>query len=178
MKRNIMIDIETMGQSANAAIVSIGAVAFDACGIGEKLYIRISLEDAAEYGQIDASTILWWLKQGDESRSEITKNDTTSPSSAADILSSFIETNSDDNGSVSIWGNGSDFDNVILSNWYKRIGKPVPWKFWENRCYRTIKSLFKDIKLERSGTHHNALDDAVSQAEHLIKIAHSKNLPL
>ena len=178
MSKHIMIDIETMGQSADAAIVAIGAVAFDECGLGEDLYVRISLEEAAKYGNIDASTVLWWMKQEDAAREEITKEGAFDPKEAAHVLSHFISGNSGDDGNVSVWGNGSDFDNVILANWYKALGKQLPWKFWENRCYRTIKSLNRDVAMKREGTHHNALDDARSQAMHLIDIAKEKNIKL
>jgi exodeoxyribonuclease VIII len=47
---------------------------------------------------------------------------------------------------------------------------PVPWQFWNSRCYRTVKSLYPDNKLKRSGTYHNAVDDAESQARHLIEL--------
>jgi exodeoxyribonuclease VIII len=46
----------------------------------------------------------------------------------------------------------------------------APWPFWKDKCYRTVKGIWKDIKLDRVGTHHNALHDAESQAEHLIAI--------
>ena len=66
-----------------------------------------------------------------------------------------------------VWGNGATFDNVILSNAYKAAGMEQPWKFWDDRCYRTVKGLLPDIKIERLGTHHNAVYDAMSQARHL-----------
>jgi hypothetical protein len=31
--------------------------------------------------------------------------------------------------------------------------------------------MFPNVPMERSGTHHNALDDAISQAKHLIEIS-------
>ncbi len=178
MSNHIMIDIETMGQGSDAAIVAIGAVAFDSCGLGEDLYLRISLEEAAKYGNIDASTVLWWLSQEDYARKEITEKGAFDPKEASHVLTHFIRGNSDKDGNVCIWGNGADFDNVILANWYKALGKPVPWMFWENRCYRTIKSLYRDIEMKREGTHHNALHDAISQAKHLIDIATAKNITL
>jgi len=45
-----------------------------------------------------------------------------------------------------------------------------PWYFWNDRCYRTMKSLYPQIPMERDGVHHNALDDAISQARHLMAI--------
>ena len=70
-----------------------------------------------------------------------------------------------------IWGNGAAFDNVVLASAFRATGMQVPWAFWNDRCYRTVKSLFSNVKLKRSGTHHNALDDAVTQAKHLLEIA-------
>jgi hypothetical protein len=69
-----------------------------------------------------------------------------------------------------LWGNGAVFDNVILSNAYAACAIDKPWKFWNDKCYRTLKGLYPQIELERTGTHHNALDDAVSQANHAVKI--------
>jgi exodeoxyribonuclease VIII len=71
---------------------------------------------------------------------------------------------------VKIWGNGASFDNVILANAYRRNDLNIPWKYYNDRCYRTMKSLAPHIKMEREGTHHNALSDAISQANHLIRI--------
>jgi inhibitor of KinA sporulation pathway (predicted exonuclease) len=45
----------------------------------------------------------------------------------------------------------------------------APWKFYNDRCYRTLKAMYPHIKMpKRTGTHHNALDDAISQVNHLI----------
>ena len=73
-------------------------------------------------------------------------------------------------GAAGVWGNGADFDNPILAAAYRRLNMPLPWGAYAGRCYRTLKSLRPDIRLERQGTHHNALDDAVSQAEHAVRL--------
>ena len=59
---------------------------------------------------------------------------------------------------------------MLLEAAFKAVKRPVPWKWSMNRCYRTVKNLFPDVKMERSGTHHNALDDARDQARHLMRI--------
>lgn len=69
-----------------------------------------------------------------------------------------------------VWGNGASFDNVILRGAYARNSTPAPWAWWNDRCYRTIKALHREVPMERLGTHHNALDDAISQALHLIRM--------
>lgn len=69
------------------------------------------------------------------------------------------------------YGNGASFDLSILKAAYDAVGLKAPWKFWDERCYRTIKNDYSQIEPdERAGTHHNALDDAKFQALHAIKI--------
>jgi hypothetical protein len=76
---------------------------------------------------------------------------------------------------VRVWGNGADFDNPILAVAYRRtIFSGQPWKPYNGRCYRTVKNQFQDVKLVRTGTHHNALDDARSQATHLVEICRTR----
>ena len=175
--KNIMIDLETMGSGSNAAIVSVGAVVFDENGIGATFYRKVSLKDSVSLGlDIDTDTVLWWMKQSDEARAELTDSDSFSLGSVLSEFSDFAR----GGGHTVVWGCGSDFDNVILANaWGKAFPHiKLPWEFWNNRCYRTVKNLFRDVKMERTGTHHNALDDAISQAEHLIKIANEKGIKL
>jgi len=169
--QHIMLDLETMGINPNAAIVSIGAVAFDpkVNEILDEIYIIIDLESSVNKGGImDASTVLWWMRQDDSAR--LVFNDFRSEMHEALFgFYDFLDSCSDYDTRL-IYGNGSDFDNVILDSAYKRMKIPTPWKYYNNRCYRTLKNLRPDIQLERTGTHHNALDDAKCQAIHLMKI--------
>ena len=66
-----------------------------------------------------------------------------------------------------VWGNGSTFDNVILKSAFAACQIETPWEFWNDKCYRTVKAQAKEIKLQRLGTYHNALDDAISQTKHM-----------
>jgi exodeoxyribonuclease VIII len=77
---------------------------------------------------------------------------------------------------VKAWGNGAGFDNIILRSAYTACGAIPPWRYYNDRCYRTIKSMCPHVTLERKGTAHNALDDAESQAIHLIRILKCLNL--
>lgn len=166
---DIMLDLETMGTGPNAAIVAIGAVEFDiATGtVGDRFYRVVDLgTSVAMGGEIDADTVLWWMQQSDDARAMFTRDSV--PLSVA--LAEFTVWMSD-RGAVSgarVWGNGAAFDNVILSSAYRRSAYMQPWQHWNDRCYRTIKAQYPDVKLERVGTHHNAVDDAESQARHLI----------
>ena len=166
---DIMLDLETMGTGPNAAIVAIGAVAFDlqAGTIGDRFYRVVDLGTSVDMGgEIDADTVLWWMKQSDDARAMFTRD--SSPLSMSLTAFSFWMCAHGAPDSVRVWGNGAAFDNVILSSAYRRSAYMQPWRHWNDRCYRTVKSLYPDVKLERVGTHHNAVDDAESQARHLI----------
>ena len=62
------------------------------------------------------------------------------------------------------WCNGASFDFPILATAYRLVKKPLPWEFWKERDLRTLKGLNPDLRVERDGVHHNALDDARHQA--------------
>lgn len=165
---NVMLDLETMDTGSNAAIIAIGAVAFTSDGIAARFYTEINLQSAVRSGgTIDGRTVMWWLKQSDAARDAFNDNDNAP--SMTDALYSF-EKWFESVGGEQVWGNGAMFDNAILGNAYRRLGQVIPWKFWNDMCYRTVKNLSPDIPLERVGTYHNAVDDAESQALHLIKI--------
>jgi len=172
---HIMIDLETMGTRPDAPIVAIGAVAFNAHGVHDTLYRLVSLRSSVAGGAvIDPETVMWWLQQDDDARAALVSLDNCSPciiDAALIDLKAFIE----DFGDDGVWGNGASFDNVIVAEAYRRDRQNVPWPFWKDKCYRTVKGMYPDVKMERSGTHHNALDDARSQAEHLIAINEASN---
>lgn len=164
---HVMVDLETMGTSPNSAIVAIGAVAFDHEGIFNRFYKTINLENAVRSGlTIDPDTVMWWLKQSDDAKKAITSENQIPLWSALLKFNTWAQKVN----LTYLWGNGAAFDNVILANAYKATNIPQPWKYYNDRCYRTIKSLYPEIKIIRNGTHHNALDDAECQALHLIDI--------
>lgn len=177
---NIMLDLETMGKGSNAAIVSIGAVFFNPLTgeLGERFYKRIWLESAAKYGELDASTVVWWLGQSDEARDEINHDDSVGLSEAMRGFSEFVFNNT--KGSFSdnrVWGNGCTFDNVIIANAYKQLKLQKPWSYAGDMDVRTIVELGrkllnfdpkKDMPFE--GEKHNALADAIHQAKYVSAI--------
>jgi exodeoxyribonuclease VIII len=172
---HIMIDLETMGTRADAPIVSIGAVAFDAKGIDREFYCTVSLHSAVRSGAvIDPSTAMWWLGQDTDARAALTlnQNEALGLEEGLRYFMQFVCSYGDNLKGV--WGNGATFDNVIMHESGKRCGVPM-WEFWKDKCYRTVKGLYPEVKMDRAGTHHNALDDAKSQALHLIAIDYASN---
>lgn len=166
MSIDVMIDLETLGTSAGCSIISIGAVTFN-CQIESEFYTSVSRSSCKEYGLFeDEKTIKWWESQSNDAR-KVFDEDQVPLDLAMENFSNWILSLGDD---VRVWGNGADFDNAMLQFIFRAIGKDVPWVFWNNRCYRTLKSLRPDIEFVRFGTYHNALDDAKSQAIHADKI--------
>lgn len=166
-----MLDLETMGNTPQAPIIAIGAVMFDLEKrvLGEEFYVVVDLESSVKGGGVmDPSTVLWWMKQSDEARMAFDRKGVAIEVALTEFYvwlagQSPLER-------VKMWGNGAAFDNVILAGAYHRAELVVPWKFWNDRCYRTMKALYPQVELVRSGTAHNAVDDAVSQAQHLLDI--------
>lgn len=169
MKTNIMLDLETWGTKPGSVITSIGAVVFNDEAVTDHFYARIDPKSAIGVGlTVDADTILWWMKQSGAAREEFSKTAYHIETALADFARWCLAGRE---GEPVLWGNGATFDNALLRAAYEAAGIVAPWGAFSDRCYRTAaKSYRPDIKMVRSGTHHNALDDARSQAEHLIRI--------
>ncbi|EIP7100006.1 3'-5' exoribonuclease [Escherichia coli] len=171
---HLMIDLEIMGKNPDAPIISIGAIFFDpqTGDMGPEFSKTIDLDTAG--GVIDRDVIKWWLKQSREAQSAI-MTDEIPLDDALLQLREFIDENSGE-FFVQVWGNGANFDNVILRRSYERQGIPCPWRYSNDRDVRTIVELGKAIDFDArtaipfEGEHHNALDDARYQAKYVSAI--------
>lgn len=171
-----MIDLETMGLAANAAIVSIGVVHFDQESILNEFYTPVSLQSCLDHGLTTTqSTVDWWQKQSVEARMAWQTTDAPSLTDALTKLSDFLRQCGPD---PAPWGNGADFDLTILKSAYEALSADPPWKYWRHHCFRTVKNLFPLPMVPRTGVHHNALDDARTQTEHLHRILRTYKLTL
>lgn len=172
--RDVMIDIETMSTRPNAAFMSIGAITFDMVNLrkGERFYTTISLSSCeAANLVIDASAVQWWGKQSERARQEVFGGPQLPLHDALTRFADWIGRNMTEQNSRCVWGNGANFDPVIVESAYRATGIALPWEFWGVRCFRTLKSLWPNIEPPpRAGVHHHALDDAEYQVEHLFKI--------
>jgi len=179
--KDVMIDLETLGNKPGCMILSIGAVYFDpATGkLGNELYIVVATKGQEALGlHKDEDTLKWWLSQSEEARAvliEAEADDAEPLDAALAQLTAFLA--SPGLGAVKVWGNGSDFDNAILTVCYRAIKQNIPWKFWNNRCFRTLKALYPEVKMEKQLVAHNALNDAIMQAEHACKILSTTQAP-
>jgi len=170
MLDNFMVDLETMGNGPEAAIISIGVVGmdFENGELGDEFYAVVDLQSSIDNGgKVDPSTISWWMMQSEDARELFKMDGELLPSTLAK-LALWLKQRSP---KPKIWGHGATFDNVILSSAYKNAGLHRPWSYREDRCYRTIKAMFPGVpEMEQIGTVHNALDDAKHQARHLLHL--------
>jgi DNA polymerase III epsilon subunit-like protein len=155
-----MIDIETLGLEAGAAIVSIGAVEFGPGRLGETFEASISLSSCQEAGlNIDADTLEWWLEQSEEAQAQLAGGDNLG--TVLTELSMWLRERSVDE----VWANSPAFDCDMLEHAADRVGVTFPWAYYDRRDYRTLTSLPQAPDDEHDGVAHDALDDAKHQAQ-------------
>lgn len=170
MKKHIMVDLETMGIRPTSAIVSIGAVHFTADMVLSEFHTPVSLASCLAAGLTqDQSTIDWWMKQSVEARSSWQCDDAPTLEQALTKFAAWCKSVGTPR-EICPWGNGSDFDNVLMVNAHRALDVDPPWEFYNHHCFRTMKNMFQVPSFPRQGVHHNALDDAKHQAVHLQRI--------
>lgn len=173
IQRHLMVDLETLSTTADAAVLSIGAVKFSLTteAISDEIfYSSISIESNLEAGRkISEDTLLWWLKQSAAAQA-VFHEDKMSLKQALTELSDWL--GEDD---WIVWSKGANFDIPILEHAYKQFGIQVPWQFWNTRCVRTYQALpgAKSVKVAPAGVAHNALSDAYNQAL-MVQAIHQK----
>lgn len=160
--RHVMVDIETMGTNPDAAIVSIGAVLFNPLigKISNKTFY-VELEWVPQGRCIDPETIKWWRTQPRVAQQALCGLD-----DLQEVLGAFTQWLPKD---CKVWGNGPTFDISILEHAYRQHKIDIPWKYWNVRDCRTVLDMYESkrggLNRKVSGTKHNALDDAIHQAQ-------------
>lgn len=178
---HVMLDLETLGTRPDAAIVAIGAVAFDPAHgtLGDTFYRVIGLESSMHWsGSVDASTLRFWLGQPDAARRELLRDDAVPLPAVLEEFANWGNARGEPDH-LRVWGNGAAFDNVILRQAYARLYDVLdchapPWRHWNDRCYRTIKAFYPHIPKPEPAIKHHALEDARAQAQHLLAMLAAK----
>lgn len=170
--KHIMIDIETMGNGSNSALVSLAAVKFDMVTgeKGEIFYKKIDLKSSLDIGlNVNADTIMWWLRQSDDARKKLYSGEHYH---IKDVLEEFSEFCSYE---YEIWGNSPRFDLGIMQDAYRKLNMKIPWDFRKERDVRTLVSFIPEVKTNwvYTGVAHNAVDDCYNQIDYCSKIWNS-----
>lgn len=167
MLRNIlMIDIETTGTKPGCKVLSIGAFGFNQDGNQVEFYARINHTKMEKLGLFDEpSTIDWWNRQDENTKAEAFGG-TENPALVAAGFKTFFYQNFDSASKIlkfSVWSCGIDFDFPILQEFFRILGMSLPWKFWQQNDYRTIRNQFNIKAHEGNVEKHNAIEDAKAQ---------------
>jgi hypothetical protein len=161
---DVMLDLETLSTRPNATIVTFGACKFSPYNqndITDGIYFRINVDEQLALGRhLDEGTIAWWGTQAEDVREEaLGEGNRITLEEFTQNLNRFLV------GADNIWAQGPVFDIVILENLYRQLEKPCPWQFWQIRDSRTLLSSLGDPREKNKAGLHNALEDAVSQAQ-------------
>jgi hypothetical protein len=142
-RTDVMVDIETLGTGPGCKVLTVGAVAFE-----------------------DPRTLEgFWDRQSPEVRAAaFDAPDRLELPVALAVISDWFRGLAVDPGRVRVWCHGASFDIPILSAAYDACGMKAPWNFRMLRDTRTVYDLGSVEPDRSSGTHHEALNDAVVQA--------------
>lgn len=163
---HIMLDIETLGTKPGCIVMSIGACRFEPHGVGhdKEFYQNIDPHDSRDAWCLrsDPSTVQWWKEQSEEAKAHLIP-DRISTLKAVEKFTEWFHLVRGEQ----VWCQGATFDAPITEELFKITGQRIPWKFWNIRDTRTVYDVFSfDPKsIEREGTYHNALDDAIHQVK-------------
>jgi hypothetical protein len=141
---HIMCDLETTGVEPGCCILSIALVPFDLGLPLDPFYEKISHTSSRELGFTDSpDTLTWWDKQKPEVQQEAFSGTRTLPN-VMESLCHYLKQLGEPK-QLFLWGNGKDFDNIILSHCIKRLAIKQPWHYANNWCYRDFSKLYQDI---------------------------------
>ena len=162
---DIMIDMETLDVLPSATILTIGAVRFDPFGDElndkkmDKFYVKVDIDSCDKIGcTVSPATLDWWSNQ-----EQAAQDEAFSPDGRIDIVDAMNQLYKFCWGAKRVWSHGVGFDIIICEHLFRKIGKAVPWQFWEARDTRTLFDI--GINPQRPPVlKHHALEDAWNQA--------------
>ena len=192
---DVMVDIETLGIQEDSTIFQISAAAFD---INTGRIIKINDKGAIfdQYADItlekdlkaDGETIKWWLLKYPEMFYSLITKGQISPKQLLISFCIWLKSFYSISDNVHLWGNGVNFDNLMLKFQLDKLGEEYkyPIKYSRDRDYRTIidlacvlmktdrttlnEKLLEEYKENNEFNPHNAMDDVLIQIYKLTRI--------
>ncbi len=163
----IMIDLETLDVANTARILSIGVCSFNALtgAILTTFYVSLGPVNKEHRNKITTSerTKQWWNEQSPEAKAALEIN-RVSYHEGLKQFNAFMKSFK----AQRIWANDPQFDLAILANSLRQYEISNPWKFYNERSFRTIVDITSalhtgDLRVQAKIPHH-ALEDAIAQA--------------
>jgi hypothetical protein len=160
---DVMVDIETLGTAPGAAVLSVGALAFDVetMEVRGTLLARIRPESCEAAGlTASPASVGWWMRQDESARVEAF--------SGVWELREAAEAFCDDWGRWlpgAVWARGPEFDLPIWGAAMRAAGVEPPWRYWQARDVRTVLDWcgVDRASVARAGAAHTALGDCEHQ---------------
>ena len=174
---HIMVDIETLSTKTNAVITQIAMVRFcpKTGDIFDTISYDINIQSCLDIGlTVDANTLNFWFSQSKEAQQRALnfEADTKHIKEVMESVNSFISRCGKD---IRMWGKGPSFDLTKLDYINELLGFEKPWKFWLERCVRTmIADVDSARTLDFVGVPHVALDDCIHQINQIKQALHVK----
>ena len=131
---DVTFDLETCSLQPTAAVMSVGAVAWDrtaqdvpfnlplAPGVQTEFYQHVDLRSAFLDGfTFDQSTANWWAQQNDEAKEALLENDIIPLQPLKEVVKNLFDmivelSKLSGVDEVYLWAQGTDFDVAILRN--------------------------------------------------------------
>lgn len=170
---DLMIDLETLGTLPDAPVISIGASFFDieAKALGPTFYVVLDIDSQLEKGRVPSGpTIKWWVSQSSAAKKVF--QETSHPTKEG--LKAFCDWYLLNCGAdkAFVWGNGAPFDISMLENLLRHYDLDIPWGHRNIMDLRTFRRFNKNgTPVKNNGVEHNALDDAIAQAEYVLGLS-------
>lgn len=168
---HVMADIETIGVKPGSVIASIGLVRFKPdLGrvqsadelLNQSLKVGIDLEDSLTQGfSVDGDTLKWWLRQSDAARKSTFEAGSELIGPCLQKVLKFFKAGD------KIWGNGANFDTVLMEAYFDWSKSFYPWKFYNVRCFRTLKTMngYDSAAIPANTLPHDCVADAIFQVQ-------------
>jgi len=164
---DLMIDIETLGNTHDAVIIQLAACFFDrnTGEIGNTFSVNIDRESAKVEGFVEnEETLKWWSEQNQDVFNSITTQNLKDVKIAMKDFFAFIGKPSE----IVVWSHAT-FDFVIVQNYLKKLGIGyMPYR--GARDIRTLVDL-SGINLDKydwTKKTHDALDDCKFQVTYCV----------
>jgi hypothetical protein len=186
--RNVMVDIEGLGEGPDGVILQIGAVDFELDGTTEKLvpdvcitpaeaftvalghkvapgfFCNINIDSSMRAGlKVDGRTIKWWMGGESDSPNQAAREALWAAPiypirEALNAFQHYVE-----GPDVWLWANPTSYDLTMIASSYQALGRKAPWRRSKEVDCRSYAKGFA-YRSDFYGIEHHATWDAARQA--------------
>ena len=144
---HVALDLETASLDSNAAIVQLAAVT-ESASFDRRISL-VSNEQANRH--ISKETMEWWNTQDAELRRKVFGGTLGLYEALSEFHDWVVEISVGDLHRVILWGNGTEFDNVILQNAWEHFAE---WPFHYRNAHH-LRTLLTTVPREVQERAHN-----------------------